>query len=179
VIVEPDRDALRAALDRESRCLVERVRASPHLDAPAPGLEWTAGQVIAHLCVVYRAFALAVRGDDYGPDIIANLGTGSTLPDVVASTNARALSVVSFPDRARLPPGCANALTNCLPRWMPDRICVPPGPRRGTGPRSPAPSARLPRSASARVWCTGTTSRGRCGPGPGWTSGPRRRPRPQ
>jgi len=69
VIVEPDRDALRAALDRESHRLVDRVRSSVHLDAPVPGLDWSAGQLVAHLCVVYRAFALAVRGDGYGPDI--------------------------------------------------------------------------------------------------------------
>src|SRR6185312_4845102 len=97
MIVEPDRDALRAALDRESRRLVDRVRSSSHLDAPVPGLDWTAGQLVAHLCVVYRAFALAVLGQELTEEITANLGSGETLPEVVASTNARALAVVTFP----------------------------------------------------------------------------------
>ncbi|BCY10184.1 maleylpyruvate isomerase N-terminal domain-containing protein [Actinoplanes sp. L3-i22] len=109
MIVEPDPDALRAALLRESGRLVDRVRSSPHLDGPAPGLAWTAGQLVAHLCVVYRAFALAVRGADYGPDILANLGSGHTLPEVVASTNARALAVVSFPG----PREAADGLREC------------------------------------------------------------------
>ena len=118
MIVEPDRDALRAALDRESRHLVDRVRASADLAVPAPGLDWTAGQVVAHLCVVYRAFALAVLGQDLGEDIVANLGTGDTLPDVVASTNARALAVVSFPGPREAADGlreCADAVQHAVP----------------------------------------------------------------
>lgn len=117
MIVEPDPDALRAALDRESRRLVDRVRSSAHLDGPAPGLEWTAGQVVAHLCVVYRAFALAVRGADLTREIVENLGSGETLPEVVASTNARALSVVSFPGPQEAAAGlreCADELLAAL-----------------------------------------------------------------
>ncbi|BFU44641.1 maleylpyruvate isomerase N-terminal domain-containing protein [Krasilnikovia sp. MM14-A1004] len=135
MIVEPDRDALRAALDRESRRLVDRVRSSPHLNARAPGLDWTAGQLVAHLCVVYRAFALAVRGDDYGPDIVANLGTGHTLPDVVASTNARALAVVSFPGPREAADGlreCADELLAALDTG-PDLHAARPTPWYGTG----------------------------------------------
>lgn len=135
MIVEPDREALRAALGRESRRLVDRVRSSGHLDSPAPGLEWTAGQLVAHLCVVYRAFALAVRGDDYGPDITANLGTGSTLPEVVASTNARALATVSFPG----PREAADGLRQCADELLaaldigPDFRAARPTPWYGTG----------------------------------------------
>ena len=135
MIVEPDRDALRAAVDRESRRLVDRVRSSAHLDAPAPGLDWTAGQLVVHLCVVYRAFALAVRGDDYGQDIAANWGTGVTLPEVVASTNARALAVISFPgprEAADGLRGCADELLAALdtgPDFRADR----PTPWYGTG----------------------------------------------
>jgi hypothetical protein len=135
MIIEPDRDALRAALDRESRHLVERVRSSAHLDAPVPGLDWTAGQLVAHLCVVYRAFALAVLGEDYGPDIVANLGTGDTLPDVVASTNARALAVVTFPG----PGEAADALRECADEMLaaldsdPDLLAARPTPWYGTG----------------------------------------------
>jgi hypothetical protein len=117
MIVEPDPGALRAALDRESRRLVDRVRSAALLDAPAPGLDWTAGQVVAHLCVVYRAFALAVRGEDLGAEITANLGAGDTLPEVVASTNARALAVVSFPGPRKAADGlreCADELLAAL-----------------------------------------------------------------
>ncbi|MFI5495121.1 maleylpyruvate isomerase N-terminal domain-containing protein [Actinoplanes sp. NPDC051859] len=109
MIVDPDPTALRAALDRESRHLIDRVRASVHLDAPAPGLDWTAGQLVAHLCVVYRVFALAVRGADYGADITANLGTGTAVPDVVAATNALALEAVSFTG----PRAAADGLREC------------------------------------------------------------------
>jgi len=135
MIVEPDRDALRAALDRESRRLVDRVRSSAHLDAPAPGLDWTAGQVVAHLCVVYRAFALAVRGDDLGEEITANLGAGDTLPAVVASTNARALAVVSFPGPREAADGlreCADELLAALDSG-PDLRAARPTPWYGTG----------------------------------------------
>ncbi|GAB1640587.1 hypothetical protein KRMM14A1259_10100 [Krasilnikovia sp. MM14-A1259] len=135
VIVEPDRDAVRAALDRESRRLIDHVRSSAHLDTPAPGLDWTAGQLVAHLCVVYRAFALAVRGDDYGEDITAHLGTGHTLPEVVASTNARALSVVSFPGPREAADGlreCADELLAALDTG-PDLRAARPTPWYGTG----------------------------------------------
>ncbi|MFF5290107.1 maleylpyruvate isomerase N-terminal domain-containing protein [Paractinoplanes globisporus] len=134
MIVEPDRDALRAALDRETRRLVDRVRAGTDLDAPAPGLDWTAGQLVAHLCVVYRAFALAVRGDDYGEFITANLGTGHTLPEVVASTNARALAVVSFPGPREAADGlrdCADELLAALDTG-PDLRAARPTPWYGT-----------------------------------------------
>jgi uncharacterized protein (TIGR03083 family) len=135
MIVEPDRDALRAALDRESRRLVDRVRSGAQLDAPVPGLDWTAGQLVAHLCVVYRAFALAVRGEDLGPDITANLGTGNTLPEVVASTNARALGVVSFPGPREAADGlreCADELLAALDTDA-DLRADRPTPWYGTG----------------------------------------------
>jgi hypothetical protein len=135
MIVDPDLGALRAALDRESRRLVEQVRSSTHLDGPAAGLEWNAGQVAAHLCVVYRAFALAVRGEDLGAEITANLGTGDTLPEVVASTNARALAVVSFPG----PREAADGLRECADELLaaldsdPDPRVARDTPWYGTG----------------------------------------------
>ncbi|WP_189335428.1 maleylpyruvate isomerase N-terminal domain-containing protein [Actinoplanes ianthinogenes] len=109
MIVEPERDALRAALERESRRLVDRVRFAPDLDGRAPGLDWTAGQLVAHLCVIYRAFALTLRGADLDPEIVANLGTGDTLLEMVASTNARAVTVISFPG----PREAADGLREC------------------------------------------------------------------
>lgn len=135
MIVEPDQDALRAALERESHRLVDRVRSSVQLDAPAPGLDWTVGQLVAHLCVVYRAFALAVRGGNYGQDITANLGTGTTLTEVVASTNARAVAVVSFPGPAEAADGlreCADELLAALDT-DPDFRAARPTPWYGTG----------------------------------------------
>lgn len=134
MIIEPDRDALRAALDRESSRLVDRLRSSVHLDARAPGLDWTAGQVTAHLCVVYRAFALAVRGEEYSQEIIANLGVGETLRDVVSSTNARALAVVSFAGPREAADGlreCADELLAALDTG-PDLLAARPTPWYGT-----------------------------------------------
>ncbi|GLW27743.1 maleylpyruvate isomerase N-terminal domain-containing protein [Actinoplanes regularis] len=134
MIVEPDRDALRAALDRESRRLVDQVR-SARLDTPVPGLDWNIGQLVAHLGVVYRAFALAVRGEDLTPDIVANLGTGETLPEVVASTNARALAVVTFAE----PGEAAGTLRECADELLaaldtdPDLQAARPTPWYGTG----------------------------------------------
>ena len=135
MIVDPDRDAIRDALDRESRRLADRVRSGVDLNAPAPGLAWTAGQVVAHLCVVYRAFALAVRGDDYGHDITSHLGTGDTLSQVVASTNAQAVAVVTFPG----PGEAADALRECAGELLaaldtgPDFGAERPTPWYGTG----------------------------------------------
>lgn len=135
MIVKPDRDALRSALDRESRRLVERVGSSSHLDAPVPGLDWTASQLVAHLCVVYRAFALAVRGEELSEEITANLGAGETLPEVVASTNARAVTVVTFPG----PREAADALRECADEMLaaldsgPDLLADRPTPWYGTG----------------------------------------------
>jgi hypothetical protein len=135
MIIEPDRDALRAALDRESSRLVERVRSSGDLDGRAPGLDWTAGQVAAHLCVVYRAFALAVRGEELTQGIVENMGAGETLRDVVASTNARALAVVSFPGPREAADGlreCADELLAALDTG-PDLRAARPTPWYGTG----------------------------------------------
>ena len=135
MIVEPDPAALRAALDRESRRLVDRVGPGADLGAPAPGLDWTAGQVVAHLCVVYRAFALAVRGEELTEEIAANLGTGDTLPEVVASTNARALAAVTFPG----PREAADALRECADELLaaldtgPELDAARPTPWYGTG----------------------------------------------
>jgi uncharacterized protein (TIGR03083 family) len=97
--VEPDRQAVRQALDTESHRVAGLVRGSAHLDGPVPGLDWTVGQVAAHLSVVYHAFAAAVRGEDFGADLsgvtggTGGTGGGQTLPQVTAAVNAYALGL--------------------------------------------------------------------------------------
>jgi hypothetical protein len=133
MIIEPDPDALRAALDRESGRLVDRVRSSAQLDGRAPDLDWTAGQLAAHLCVVYRTFASAILGKDYSKKITANLGVGDTVRDVVTSTNARALAAVSFPGPREAADGlrsCADELLAALDSG-PDFRAVRPTPWYG------------------------------------------------
>lgn len=106
--VPPDRDALVDALRRESRRVAEMVRRAERLDAAVPRLAWTAGQLAGHLCVVYRAFASTVRGEALGVEFEGVIGSGDTLPEVVAATNARAVEVVHF-DR---PAEAADALAD-------------------------------------------------------------------
>jgi uncharacterized protein (TIGR03083 family) len=104
--VEPDRQALCRALDAESHRVARLVRGSAHLDGPVPGLDWTAGQVTVHLNVIYRAFAAAVRGAEFGVDLTSVTAGGQTLPQVAAAVNAFALE--QFPTG---PPGeTADAL---------------------------------------------------------------------
>jgi uncharacterized protein (TIGR03083 family) len=91
--VEPDRQAVRQALDTESHRVAGRVRGSARLDGPVPGLDWTVGQVAAHLSVIYHAFAAAVRGEDFGADLSGVSGGGQTLPQVTAAVNAFALEL--------------------------------------------------------------------------------------
>jgi uncharacterized protein (TIGR03083 family) len=91
--VEPDRDALRLALDREGGRVARMVRGSASLDVPVPGLDWTAGQAAMHLNVIYRSFATVVRGEDFGTGLADVTAGGRTLPEVTAAANAFALSV--------------------------------------------------------------------------------------
>ncbi|QKW08764.1 maleylpyruvate isomerase N-terminal domain-containing protein [Streptomyces sp. NA04227] len=65
VVVEVDLAALRAALEREAHRVRGLARTARTLSAPVPGLEWDTGKLLTHLVMVYRAFAIAVRGEDF------------------------------------------------------------------------------------------------------------------
>jgi uncharacterized protein (TIGR03083 family) len=88
VVVEPDREAVCAALRRESRRVAGLVGGCTRLDAAVPGLDWTAGQVATHLSVVYRAFASVIRGEPFGSMLN---GIRGTVQEMTAAANARAL----------------------------------------------------------------------------------------
>ena len=88
--VEPDREAVCAALGQESRRVARLVRGCARLDAPVPGLAWTTGQVAVHLSVIYRIFAATLRGEPFGAELA---DAGSTLAQATAAANALALEV--------------------------------------------------------------------------------------
>ncbi|WP_084598763.1 maleylpyruvate isomerase N-terminal domain-containing protein [Actinoplanes subtropicus] len=133
--VPPDRDALVEALGRESRRVAEMVRRAERLDAPVPGLAWSAGQLAGHLCVVYRAFAGTVRGEAFGPELAGVIGTGDTLPEVVAATNARAVEVVHFERPAEAADALAEGASGLAGALAasPDLEVARPAPWYGAG----------------------------------------------
>jgi uncharacterized protein (TIGR03083 family) len=81
------------------------------LDGPVPGLEWTRAQLVGHLCAICAAFAAALRGEDFaerfGAEFVGTYGSGTTLRDAVATTNAAVVRLASFPT----PAAAADALT--------------------------------------------------------------------
>lgn len=109
--LEYDRDALRAALEREGRHVAALLRDGAPMDAPVPGLAWNSGQLAAHLCLVCLAFTAALRGErlglDFGPD-------RATLPETLAAANARALREVSFSTGAEAADGLTDGLAGLL-----------------------------------------------------------------
>jgi uncharacterized protein (TIGR03083 family) len=110
--VEPDGRAVRQALEHASERVAELVRNGAPLDGPVPGLEWTKAQLVAHLCAICEAFATTLRGEDFverfGKEFIGSYGTGPTLPEAVAATNAKVVKDASFPT----PAAAAEALTS-------------------------------------------------------------------
>ncbi|HUA39978.1 MAG TPA: maleylpyruvate isomerase family mycothiol-dependent enzyme [Streptosporangiaceae bacterium] len=109
--VEPDGRAVRQALEQASERVVGLVRDGAPLDGPVPGLEWTTGQLVAHLWAICEAFAATLRGEDFaerfGQEFVGSYGAGPTLRDAVAATNAKVVNLASFPD----PGAAADALT--------------------------------------------------------------------
>jgi uncharacterized protein (TIGR03083 family) len=110
--VEPNRRAVRQALVDESERVAGMVRDSDPLNGPVPGLEWTKAQLIAHLWAICEAFATTLRGEDFvqrfGEQFVGSYGTGPTLPEAVAATNAKVVKDASFPT----PAAAADALTS-------------------------------------------------------------------
>ena len=102
--VEPDGGAVRQALEHASERAAGLVRAGAPLDGPVPGLEWTKAQLVAHLCAICEAFATTLRGEDFverfGTEFIGSYGSGPTLREAVAATNAKVVKYASFPTPA-------------------------------------------------------------------------------
>jgi uncharacterized protein (TIGR03083 family) len=102
--VEPDRRAVRQGLVRETERVAKMVRDCAPLNGPVPGLDWTKAQLVAHLWAICEAFATTLRGEDFverfGEQFAGSYGTGPTLPEAVAATNAKVVRDASFPSAA-------------------------------------------------------------------------------
>ncbi len=110
--VEPDGRAVRQALEQTTERVAGLLRDGAPLDGPVPGLEWTKAQLAAHLWAICEAFATALRGEDFaerfGKEFVGSYGSGPTLRDAVAATNAKVVTYASFPT----PAAAAEALTS-------------------------------------------------------------------
>jgi uncharacterized protein (TIGR03083 family) len=110
--VEPDNRAVRQALEHASERVAGLVREGGPLDGPVPGLEWTKAQLVAHLCAISAAVATTLRGEDFverfGTEFVGSYGSGPTLREAVAATNAKVVKFASFPT----PAAAADALTS-------------------------------------------------------------------
>jgi len=110
--VQPDSGAVRQALVQASELVAGLVRQGAPLDGPVPGLEWTKAQLVGHLCAICAAFASTLRGEDFvelfGTEFVGSYGSGPTLRDAVAGTNAKVVKDASFPT----PAAAAVALTS-------------------------------------------------------------------
>jgi uncharacterized protein (TIGR03083 family) len=110
--IEPDGGAVRQALQHASERVAGLVREGAPLDGPVPGLEWTKAQVVAHLCAICEAFATTLRGEDFverfGTEFVGSYGSGPTLREAVAATNAKVVKYAAFPTSV----AAADALTS-------------------------------------------------------------------
>ncbi|HEY2077508.1 MAG TPA: maleylpyruvate isomerase N-terminal domain-containing protein [Streptosporangiaceae bacterium] len=110
--VQPDGRAVRQALEQASERAAGLVRQTGPLDGPVPGLEWTKAELVAHLCAICEAFASTLRGEDFaerfGTQFVGSYGSGPTLREAVAATNAKVVSHASF----ATPAAAADALTS-------------------------------------------------------------------
>jgi hypothetical protein len=114
--VEPDGRALQDALEHASDRAVGLVRDGAPLEGPVPGLEWTKGELVAHLWGICEAVASTLRGEDFaerfGPDFLGRYGDGSTLPEAVAATNAKVVSLASFASAGAAADALASAASS-------------------------------------------------------------------
>jgi uncharacterized protein (TIGR03083 family) len=110
--VQPDGRAVRQALEQASERAAGLVRQTGPLDGPVPGLEWTKAELVAHLCAICEAFASTLRGEDFaerfGTQFVGSYGSGPTLREAVAATNAKVVRHASF----ATPAAAADALTS-------------------------------------------------------------------
>jgi uncharacterized protein (TIGR03083 family) len=110
--IQPDGPAARQALEHASERAAGLVRQCAPLDGLVPGLEWTRAELVAHLCAICEAFASTLRGEDFaerfGTEFIGSYGSGPTLREAVAATNAKVVKDASF----ATPAAAADALTS-------------------------------------------------------------------
>jgi len=110
--VEPDADAVRQALEHAAERAAGLVRRGAPLDGQVPGLEWTKAQLVAHLYAICEAFASTLRGEDFaerfGAEFVGTYGSGPTLREAVAATNAKVVKDASFAN----PAAAADALAS-------------------------------------------------------------------
>jgi len=134
MVVPPDLDAVQAALRRETGRLTALLTADADLAAPVPGLAWNAGQVVAHLCVVYRAFGDAMRGETLapGPETATD---EHDLAAFVADLNNRVVEQVSFAGPREAAETLAYAAGDLLSAFEPglDPLADRPTPWYGPG----------------------------------------------
>ena len=99
--VTPDREAVSQAFAKESERVVGLVRGCDDLAAPVPGLDWTIGQLAAHLTAVYLAFGEAMRGGYQDADLeraVSQAGTAKGLPATIAAANEYAVAALTATD---------------------------------------------------------------------------------
>ena len=122
--VEPDGGAVRRALEHATGQVIELVRDATPLAGPVPGLEWTRAQLVGHLCAVCWAFAATLRGEDFvtrfGSEFVGAYGSGPTLRDTVAATNAAVVRGASFPSPAAAADTLAAGAAELLAAVSPD-----------------------------------------------------------
>jgi uncharacterized protein (TIGR03083 family) len=145
--VEPDGQAVRQALEQAGEQVAGLVRDGAPLDAPVPGLEWTTAQLVAHLCAICEAFAATLRGEDFaerfGQEFVGSYGSGPTLRDAVAATNAKVVSFASFPGSAAAADALTSGAAGLLAAFDAHRDLSAPRPAPWYGPEVTLPVGNL------------------------------------
>jgi uncharacterized protein (TIGR03083 family) len=135
--VAPDMAAVREAFERQSNRIARLLDGADRLDVAVPGLDWTAAQLAAHLCVVYESFAATVRGEFPAEalDAVPGRTDGATLPQTVAAVNAFAVAQLDFADPASAATRFAAAAAGLLSVLDkgPDPEAACPAPWYGPG----------------------------------------------
>jgi uncharacterized protein (TIGR03083 family) len=132
MVVPPDLEQVSAALGRETRRLVGLLGADVDLATAVPGLTWSVGQVAAHLCVVYRAFAGAIRGETLpsAEEPVEDLD----LPAYLAALNNLVVEQVAFAGPAEAAETLADAAAELLSAIGPGADPLDPRPTPWYGP---------------------------------------------
>jgi uncharacterized protein (TIGR03083 family) len=145
--VEPDGRAVRQALEQASKRAAGLVRDGTPLDGPVAGLEWTKAQLVGHLCAICEAFAATLRGEDFaerfGQEFVGSYGSGPTLRDAVAATNAKVVKFASFPDSAAAADALTTGAAGLLAAFDAHRDLSVPRPAPWYGPEVTLPAGNL------------------------------------
>jgi len=94
----PDREAVSQAFAKETERVVGLVRGCGDLAEPVPGLNWTVGQLAAHLTAVYLAFGAAMRGGYQDAELeraVSRAGKADGLPATIAAANEYAVGALT------------------------------------------------------------------------------------